>query len=361
MTYVTKTLALSTALTGMVFAATAQDVNLVSWGGAYEMSQVEAYNKPFTEATGIKVNMIAADDPATPLKAQVEARNVTGDVFDVAMSDAIRLCDEGALMEIDPADLPEGLDGTAAADDFVDGSLNDCAVGNIVWGTVIGFDTTKFDGDAPTTAADFFDTEGFPGKRGLPKSAKRTLYLALIADGVPAGDVYEVLSSDEGVDRAFAKLDTIKGDTVWWEAGAQPMQLLADGEVTMTTVYNGRIFDAMVGEGKPFDVIWDGQYLEINAFVIPNDAPNPEGALEYVKFATGTQPLADQAKYISYGPARQSSAPLVGLYQDGETEMGPHMPTAPDALATAVMDDPEFWADHDAELTERFSSWLASN
>ena len=355
------TLVLSTALVGMAFAATAQEVNVVSWGGAYEVSQVEAYNKPFTEATGIKANMIAADDPATPLKAQVEARNVTGDVFDLAMADAIRLCDEGALMEFDPADLPAGADGTPAAEDFVDGSLGDCAVGNIVWGTVISYDKTKFEGEAPTTVADFFDTEKFPGKRGLPKSPKRTLYLALIADGVAADDIYDTLATPEGVDRAFAKLDTIKNDVVWWEAGAQPMQLLADGEVAMTTVYNGRVFDAMVGEGKPFDVIWDGQYLEINAFVVPKDAPNPEAALEYVKFATGTQPLADQAKYIAYGPARKSSAPLVGMYQDGTTEMGPHMPTLPENLASAVVDDPEFWADHDAELTERFNSWLAGS
>lgn len=351
---------LSTALGGVAFGAGAQEVNVVSWGGAYETSQVEAYNKPFTTETGITVNMIAADNPATPLRAQVEAGNVTGDVFDVEVSDAIRLCDEGALVEIDPADLPAAPDGTPAADDFVPGALQDCAVANIVWGTVISFNTTKFEGAQPATAADFFDIEAFPGKRGLPKNPKRTLYLALIADGVPAGEVYDVLGTPEGVERAFAKLDTIKADTVWWEAGAQPVQLLADGEVSMTTAYNGRIFDAMVAEDQPFEIIWDGQYMDMDMFVIPVDAPNPEAAMEYLKFATGTQQLADQARYIAYGPSRQSSAALVGLYQDGETEMAPHMPTNPEALENAVMDDPEFWADHAAELTERFNSWLAA-
>ncbi|WP_304615348.1 ABC transporter substrate-binding protein [Paracoccus sp. (in: a-proteobacteria)] len=356
------TLILSTALTGMAFAASAQEVNVVSWGGAYEMSQVEAYNKPFTAETGIRVNMIAADNPATPLKAQVEAGNVTADVFDVEVSDAIRLCDEGALVEIDHASLPAAPDGTPAVDDFVEGALLDCAVANIVWGTVISFDTTKFpEGAQPQTAADFFDTEAFPGKRGLPRNPKRTLYLALIADGVPAAEIYDVLGTDEGVERAFAKLDTIKSDVVWWEAGAQPVQLLADGEVTMTTVYNGRIFDAMVAENKPFEVIWDGQYMDMDMFVIPKDAPNMDAALQYLKFATDTQRLADQAKYIAYGPARRSSAALVGLYQDGVTEMAPHMPTSPEALENAVMDNPEFWADHDTELTERFNAWLASS
>ncbi|SCY00604.1 ABC transporter substrate-binding protein [Paracoccus tibetensis] len=355
------TLILSTALSGLAFAATAQEVNVVSWGGAYETSQVEAYNKPFTAETGIRVNMIAADNPATPLKAQVEAGNVTGDVFDVEVSDAIRLCDEGALMEIDPAMLPAAPDGTPAVDDFVPGALQDCAVANIVWGTVISYNTTKFEGEMPQTAADFFDTETFPGKRGLPRNPKRTLYLALIADGVPAAEIYDVLGTDEGVDRAFAKLDTIKNDVVWWEAGAQPVQLLADGEVSMTTVYNGRVFDAMVAENQPFEIIWDGQYMDMDMFVIPKDAPNLDAAVEYLKFATDTQRLADQARYIAYGPARQSSASLVGLYQDGVTEMAPHMPTSPEALENAVMDDPEFWADRDAEMVERFNAWLASS
>lgn len=124
-------LILSTALAAAGWAAQAQELNVVSWGGAYSESQVEAYNKPFAEKTGIKVNMIDADNPATPLKAQVEAGNVTGDVFDIEVSDAIRLCDEGALVEINPADLPAAPDGTPAAEDFIPGALRDCAVANI--------------------------------------------------------------------------------------------------------------------------------------------------------------------------------------------------------------------------------------
>lgn len=354
-----KILILSTAISGLAISAGAQEVNVVSWGGAYERSQVEAYNKPFTEETGIKVNMLAADNPATPLKAQIEANNITGDVFDIEVSDAIRLCDEGALVEINPDDLPPAPDGTPASEDFIDGALQDCAVANIFWGTVIAFDKTKFEGEAPSTAADFFDLEKFPGKRGLPKNPKRTLYLALIADGASADEIYDLLGSEEGVQRAFDKLDEIKDQVVWWEAGAQPVQLLADGEVTMATGYNGRFFDAMVAEGKPFEIIWDGQYMDLDMFAIPKDSPNPEAAMEYLKFATDTKRLADQAKYIAYGPSRKSSAALVGLYQDGETEMGPHMPTKPEHMETAVMDDPEFWADHDAELSERFNAWLA--
>ncbi|AOZ70088.1 spermidine/putrescine ABC transporter substrate-binding protein [Rhodobacter xanthinilyticus] len=356
-----KKLMLSTALiaAGFAVAAQAEEITVLSWGGQYEKSQVEAYAKPFTAATGIAVKTEAADNPAAPVKAQVEAGNVSYDVVDVEYADGVRMCDEGLLETIDPAILEAGADGTPAMDDFLPGAVTDCFVATIVFSTVYAYDTTKFTGEAPTTIADFFNLEKFPGKRGLRKGAKVNLEMALMADGVPADQVYETLGTPEGVDRAFAKLDTIKDSVVWWEAGAQPPQLLADGEVAMTTAYNGRIFGAAVAEGKPFQTIFDGQVYEYDGYVIPKGAPHLEAALKYLTFATTTQALADQAKYISYGPARKSSGPLVGLFEDGKTEMGPYMPTAAENLTNALPSSYEFWVDHDTELNERFNAWLA--
>jgi putative spermidine/putrescine transport system substrate-binding protein len=357
-----KTLILSTALAGFAFAASAQQVTVMSWGGAYGESQVEAYNKPFADMKGVTVNMVDADNPATPIKAMVEANNVSVDVADVELSDAVRLCDEGLLEVIDHDALPAAPDGTPAGEDFIEGALmSECAVANIVWSTIFAYDSSKFSGDAPSTIADLFDLEAFPGKRGLRKGAKANLEMALMADGVPAEEVYDMLETDEGVERAFAKLATIKDSVVWWEAGAQPPQLLADGEVSMTTAYNGRVFNAAVSEGKPFEIVWDGQVMDFDLFVVPKGAPNKDLAMEYIAFATDTQRLADQAKWISYGPARLSSGPLVGLYKDGATEMGPHMPTAEENLANALVNNFEFWADNGTELEERFNAWLASN
>jgi putative spermidine/putrescine transport system substrate-binding protein len=264
------------------------------------------------------------------------------------------------LEEIDPAMLPPAPDGTPATEDFLPGALTDCAVATIVFSTVFAYDSSKFP-EGPTSIHDFFDLEKFPGKRAMRKGAKANLEMALMADGVPAADVYATLETPEGVDRAFAMLDKIKKDTIWWEAGAQPPQLLADGEVAMTTAYNGRIFAAAVAEGKPFQVVWDGQVYEYDLFVIPKGAPNLEEAKKFLAYATDTQRLADQAKWISYGPARKSSGALVGLYQDGKTEMGPHMPTAAANLTNALPSSYEFWVDRDSELNERFNAWLAAN
>ena len=185
--------------------------------------------------------------------------------------------------------------------------------------------------------------------------------MALLADGVAPADVYALLSTPEGLDRAFAKLDKIKSETVWWEAGAQPPQLPADGEVVMTVAWNGCIFNAAVAEGKPFRIVWDGQIYELEGFVIPKGAPNRDAAMEFIRFATGTEPLARAAEWISYGPPRKSSAPLVGLYQDGKTEMAPNLPTSPQNMTNALASSYDFWVDRDTELNERFNAWLAAN
>jgi len=366
----TKLLAATAALALTAGAAFANDLpdlkgttmTVVSWGGAYTKSQVEAYHKPFMAETGAKIISEDYNGGLAEVKAQVEAGNVTWDLIDVELSDAIRGCDEGLLEEIDHSILPDAPDGTSAEDDFIELALHDCAVANIVWSTIYAYDGSKYSAfDRPRSIADLFDTTNFPGKRGMRKSPKANLEMALMSDGVPASQVYDVLGTAAGVDRAFEILDSIKDDVVWWEAGAQPPQLLADGEVTMTTAYNGRIFNAMASEGKPFEIVWDGQVFDVDLWVIPKGAPNKEAALEFLSYSTDTKRLADQASWISYGPARLSSASLIGAYHSDSTlMMGPHMPTAPQNFSNATANGHEFWADNQDELNERFNAWLAS-
>ena len=354
-----KLLVLTTALTTVAFAAQA-DITVMSWGGAYGAAQTEAHLKPWAAMTGIGAIMVDSDNPATPIKAMVEAGNVTIDVASLEYADAIRLCDEGLLEPIDPAILAPGADGTPATEDFLPGAITECSVSTDVWANVFAYDTSKFPGDAaPKTAADFFDLEKFPGKRGLRKGAKAVLEFALMGDGVAPADVYATLGTPEGLDRAFAKLDSIKAEVVWWEAGAQPPQLLADGEVVMTTAYNGRLFNAITQEGKPFQIVWDGQIYENEMYVVPKGAPNKDQAMDFIAFATTTEGLRAQAERISYGPPRKSAVKDDILFQGNGFSMTPHSPTA--NLENALGSSFEFWVDKDAELNERFNAWLVAS
>jgi putative spermidine/putrescine transport system substrate-binding protein len=352
-TMLTAGAAVALATLGLGTAQAADELTVVSWGGAYGMSQIKAYHEPFEKKTGVKILSEDYNGGLAQIKAQVESGNVTWDLVDLELSDVIRGCDEGLLEPLKLDDLPPAPDGTAAKDDFLPGTLQDCAVATIIWSTVFAYDSTKFPNEKPAKIADLFDTKKFPGKRGLRKTPKVNLEFALMADGVPADQVYDVLSTPEGVDRAFAKLDTIKKDVVWWEAGAQPPQLLADGEVVMTTAYNGRLYNAIFKENKPFVIVWDGQVWDLDLWGIPKGSDGGKTAWDFVKFSTDTQRLADQTKYISYGPARKSSMALVS------DEVKPHLPTSPENFQNALQNSFEWWADNQDDMNERFNAWLA--
>ncbi len=343
------------ALTAAGIAYAAETLTVVSWGGAYTKSQIEAYHKPFTEKTGVVINSVDYNGGLAEVRAQVESGNVTWDVIDIELSDAIRGCDEGLFIPIDPSILPPAPDGTPAEEDFIEGAIQECAVANIVWSTVYAYRTDLVGDKAPSTIGDFFDLQTWPGKRGMRRTPKVNLEFALMADGVPTGEVYNVLSTPEGVDRAFAKLDEIKDQVIWWEAGAQPPQLLADGEVLMSTAYNGRLFNAIYNEKQPLEIVWDGQVYDLDLFAILKGAPNEKRALEFVAFSTDTERLARQADWISYGPARKSSMQYV------KPDILPHLPTAPENFKNPLQNDFEFWADNQDELNERFNTWLAVN
>lgn len=334
-----------------------EPLTVLSWGGDFAALQDTAMARPFAERTGRPVRFVDTDDPAGMVKAQVEAGNVTVDVASVGQGAGLRLCEEGDAERIDPATLVPPSSGTVA-EDFLPGTLTDCFVATDIYSTVIAYNGTAI-GTAPASAADFFDLERFPGRRGLGRTPQFTMELALVGDGVTLDKVYQVLATPEGVDRALAKLDSIRDQIVWWEAGAQPIQLLADGEVAMTHAYNGRVFKAAQVDGLPLAILWDAQMLEVEGWVIPKGAPNLDAARDFVGFSTAPEVLAHAAEILPYGPPRRSAQAMVGNFTgDGTTPMSPHLPTAPQNMTSALFVDPAFWADHETELRARFTAWL---
>ena len=335
-----------------------QFITVVSWGGSYARSSVKAYHERFVEETGIQIKLDEYNGGLAQVRAQVETGNVSWDVVDMEAGDALLGCDEGLLETIDYEALPAAPDGTPATQDFLDVYDVECGAKNLVYSTVYAYNDTRFPEQKPATMADFFDLEKFPGRRGMRRAPNANLEFALVADGVPAGQVYEVLSTEAGIARAFRKLDAVKSQVVWWEAGAQPPQMLADGEVAMSTAFNGRIFNAWALEEQPLTIVWDGQLLAFGYQVIVAGTPKLDLARRFVAFATSTESLANLTKYISYGPLRHSSLALVGKHLETGIDIEPHLPNAPQNMANAVLEDPEWWADNQDEMNERFAAWL---
>ncbi|MFL2685836.1 MAG: extracellular solute-binding protein [Amylibacter sp.] len=360
----TKTIMLGGAAFAMsATAALAEDMTIVSWGGAYTASQQAAYHDPYSAMTGVNIiNDASSGEAVAKLRAMSEAGNITWDVVDVVAADALRLCDEGLALEIDPdTQLADAPDGTKAKDDFGDLMVNECFIPQIVYSTTFGYRKDLVGSTAPTSVCSVFDTAAYPGKRSLEKRPINNMEWALMCDGVAKADVYDVLATDEGQARAFAKLDTIKGDVIWWSAGADTPQLLADGEVIMGSTYNGRLFALIEEQGQNVGMLWDGQVFDLDGWIIPAGLSDERKAraLDYVYFATDTQRLADQAKYISYGPARKSSAPLVSTHATLGIDMAPHMPTDPDNAKNTLLYNYSFWADYRDDIDAKFQAWLA--
>lgn len=336
-----------------------QPITIVSWGGSYGRAVDEGAIIPFAEATGIPVNVEDYNGGLAEIRAQVDIGNIYWDVVSLEISDAVRACDEGLLEPIDIDALPPGHDGTPAAEDFVPEARTRCGAGFLYASTVYAYNEDYIPGEKPATMADFFDLEKFPGRRGMRRVPQGNLEFALLADGVPRDRVYPTLDTPEGLERAFRKLDTIRDEVIWWEAGAQPQQMLADGEVVMSTAYNGRVFNARVLEGQPFVIVWDGQLLAVGQLGILRGTPRLQEALSYVGFATSAESLARISSRITYSPTRRSGMPLVTTHIPSGVELGPHMPATPANAALALLYDWAFWVDHQDELNERFSTWLA--
>jgi putative spermidine/putrescine transport system substrate-binding protein len=343
------------ALTSALFttsAAFARDLTVTSWGGTYQDAQRKIYFEPFSKQLGKPLLDEAWDGGIGVLQAKVKAGNPNWDVVQVEADELALGCADGLFEKIN-------WDKVGGKGAFLPSAVSDCGVGAIVWSTAIAYDSAKI-AEGPKSWADFWDVKKFPGKRALRKGPKYTLEFALLApppppppDGVPAADVYKVLATPDGVNRAFTKLDELKPSLVWWESGAQPLQLLASGEVAMTSAYNGRITGINKAEGRKFKVVWPGSIYAVDSWAILKGAENKDAGLDFIAFASKPENQAKLPQYVAYGLPNKAAGTAV------PAELQAELPTSDANLKEAIALNPDFWIDNSEELTKRFNAWLA--
>ncbi len=342
---------LSILLPGLLFPLllVAETLTIASWGGSYLRSQMLGFIRDFEEATGVRVEIVEYSGGIDPIRSQVRSYNVRWDVVDMELFDAIRANEEGLLHPIDANSLDPGSDGTPASEDFIDGSLLGFGVGNILFSTVFAYDESS-SRQAPASIQDFFNLREFPGERALRLTPVGNLEWALLADGVAPEAVYDTLETEAGVQRALRKLDTVKHVTRWWTDGEQPVAWLENGDVAIASLYHGRAYSA-VQRGASLAILWDRQITYKNVWAIPQNVRNPELALKFIRFATSTESLGQQTRYIPYGPMRRSSLELV------PDSVYPYLPTTEGKLDQAFTSDPAWWSENLERIQPRFDRW----
>ncbi|AOE87788.1 ABC transporter substrate-binding protein [Pseudomonas sp. TCU-HL1] len=317
---------------------------VVGYGGAGQKALSDAFFKPFAKASGAPLTEGEYNGEMARIKVMVDTGSVDWDLVEIEAPDLVRGCEEGMFERLDW----QRIDG---ADQLIADAAQECGSATMVWSVALAYDAGKL-AEAPKSWADFWDVQRFPGKRGLRKRAVYNLEFALLADGVRREDVYKVLATPAGVERAFAKLDQLKPHIQWWEAGAQPVQWLAAGDVTMTSVYSGRIAAAHQ-EGNNFAVVWPDSLYGMDYWAIIKGSKHVDRAHQLIAFINKADNQADYVKRIPYGPVNQQTFDRLDPALTG------WLPSAPENMEQALAMDVEFWTDHGEDLEQRFNAWAA--
>ncbi len=332
------------------------EITFTSWTGPYMRSQMLGFVRPYEAERGTRVSVEHYAGGIDEIRDQVESANVIWDVVDLTQADSLRACQEGLLEDLSGIELPDGVDGVGFREDFVEGALNDCGVGVIVWATAYAYSNAAFDDKAPSTIADFFDTKTYPGPRAIRNDPTVIMEWALIADGVPAGEVYGLLETEEGIERALEMMDQIKTGLVLWENGREPVRLLNGGEVVMSSIWATTGATASREEGADFTLVWDGRVIELDLFGIPKGSRYKDQAIDFIRFASSSQSLAKMVEHLPNGPTRQSS---LSLLSDDVLEQLPNGPSYDDKVS--IYSDATWWAKNQARLEEAFDAWVAGS
>lgn len=331
----------SLAVAAPVFAE--GEVMFSSWGGSFQ----DALRESMLDPAAQKLELTIKEDTTngiSDVRAQITAGAVAWDISEQALSDCARLKQEGAL---------EPIDYDVVSTDGIPDSLVDSAwVGMMTYSLVIGWQAEKFGENGPQSWADFWETEAYPGTRAMFNSVSHALEAALMADGVDPKDVNKVLRSEGGVDRAFAKLEEIAPDiTVWYRGGSQAAQLMADEEIDIIQIGNGRA-DALNADAMQVGFTWNQATTDADCLLVPKGAPNRENAMRVINEMLSAEAQARMAVAISYGPVN-SNAFETGLISP---ELAAKNNAAPNNMKTQVVLDAGFYVENFAELQERFDT-----
>jgi putative spermidine/putrescine transport system substrate-binding protein len=322
-------------------AAAQRELTIVAGGGALQDHMRRTLFEPFARANNLTLRDSSYDYNVGPIRAMVQARNVTWDVVMVEAPDLIRGCEDGIFERMDWSVVNRTK--------FLPGGTTTCGAGAIGWGVSVFRDTARHP-TGPANWQEFWDTQRFPGRRTVRRGARMTLEIALMGDGVPAAEVYRVLATPAGQLRAFAALDRIRPSLHFWQGGQQPIELVNAGEVAFAVGFVGRTANAIRG-GARFDLNWDTLLYSFDYWAVVRGSPNTANAMRLVEHITNPGPLRALSEAWPINPVTAEVANDPAVRARNPLMMSNHQ-------QRGLQIDTEFWLEHGTDLEQRFASWL---
>ena len=331
-------------VTREAYAESPTQITVVSWGGAYQEAQDKAEFEPAAKALGITVKQETYSGLAD-LRVHVKSGANSWDVVSCGSGTGARAGAEGLLEKLDY--------NVISTKGFIPGTAQPYYIGNDVFSTVIGWNTQTYGMKGPQSWADFWDVKKFPGTR----SYRNTVMLepALMADGVPLHEVYNVLSAPGGIERAINKLKELRPHIrVWWSSGAQSAQLMKDGAVDMIAAWNGRL-DAVRKVGAHVAYTFNQGLLDTDCYVVPKGAPNKALAMRFIAEMSKPKPQAELTKYIIYGPTNQDAYKLTSIISPAYAAK---LPSSPENAAKQLLIDDAWYMKYVQQAQEAYQNMM---
>mgnify|MGYP002623919389 FL=1 len=320
-------LALSLSAAG----ASAEDLTILSLGGSYQENQSRYWFKPYAQETGVNVTEAAGYNFAN-LRVMIQSGNVEADLVDLSADSVKALSREGLLEPIDWDSVPESCVSGIPED-----MRHPYAFPTIQWAMVMAYNTETYP-EGPKSWADFWDVEAFPGKRGSIGATRPPVEQAAMAVNPDPQQLYPF-----DIDAAFDKIAELCSNIVCSDGYAQVVQFLADGEVDMIIIPNGRMVP-LIADGKPVAINWNQHLRFPNFFVIPKGAPHVEAARNFLNWVCEPERLATLAKPTNYGPINTDAYGYV------DEDVAPLLPGNPATAALGRVADAEWLGEHRQDI-----------
>ena len=324
----------------------AEDITIANFGGAINDWSRVSYWKPFTAETGINVIEDSRDYGIGVVRTKVQGGANTWDVVAVEDIEAIEGCEEGLFEKLDWSKIS----GRAK---LIPSAVLPCAQGELLYSMVVSWDGNRIKDQGPKNWAEFWDVKRWPGKRALYKDPRDSLEAALMADGVARDQVYKVLATPAGVDRAFRKLDQIKSNVLWWLNPGQSRQMLVSGDAAMVATFHGGVARLNLTEHTNLKYTENDGILHTDYWAIVKGTKHLPAAMKFMDFVSRPDKEAVFAANALSGVPNQDATPLI------DKSVAPYLPSNPENFKVALVSDPPFWLEHYDALNRRFTAWLA--